>query len=755
MASRSLGTLTLDLVAKIGGFTEPLEKAQRTSKKQMRQMEKDAKAAAAGIAAVTAATAAAGVGVVAYTHSAAQQARELKNQSNIANATVEEFQRLSYASNSVGIAQDKLSDILKDVNDRVGDFMQTGGGPMADFFETIAPQIGVTAEQFRNLSGPQALQLYYDSLQKANLSHEDLTFYMEAMASDTSALIPLLKNGGAGFSEWADEADRLGIVLSETRVDELNEFAAQFDRITGIMSAAGNVAAAELAPALSDIADELVEIAIAFQDGEYSEQIELLTKIGTVAGTAAGAYVAYRGAVAAATIAQWAFNAAASANPIGLIVSVAGAAVGGLYAFREELGLAGNEAYQSSLDIDGLADAFQGLTEAQQENRRAAIVGDLVEMRLEAAKLGAELSEVSELVRNSGQLTEQGGAMPIASAEDVARGRELRGELDKLVVEIGASSELLAEYDAIMADVGETTRNTSARTREQIEAAEELEKAYRSIVDRIRPLQATQRKYAEEKATLVEYALRENLATAELQSLLRDLKDDYRNAENAAEVYGFTGEEANKKISDSARELGFTFSSAFEDAIVKGEDFRDVLDGISKDILRIAVRKTISEPFSDAIAGFDWGSLFGGGQSAGQTFGSSQGVSPAAIDSAISVSGIAHQGIDRIPKEGTWLLDTRERVLSAPQADKLDQFLAKQNSGGYAGPGLAPLLDSGTTVQIIDQRGSGEKAQVEESRGVDGRKLIKVLIRDEMKSALSDGSMDRPMANSYGVRRRS
>ena len=33
-----------------------------------------------------------------------------------------------------------------------------------DFFENIAPKVGVTAEMFRNLSGPEALQLYYNSI---------------------------------------------------------------------------------------------------------------------------------------------------------------------------------------------------------------------------------------------------------------------------------------------------------------------------------------------------------------------------------------------------------------------------------------------------------------------------------------------------------------------------------------------------------------------------------------------------------------
>ena len=54
----------------------------------------------------------------------------------------------------------------------------------------------MTAAQFRNLSGPQALQLYVSSLEKANLSQSQFTFFLEAIASDSSRLLPLLRDGG-------------------------------------------------------------------------------------------------------------------------------------------------------------------------------------------------------------------------------------------------------------------------------------------------------------------------------------------------------------------------------------------------------------------------------------------------------------------------------------------------------------------------------------------------------------------------------
>ena len=46
--------------------------------------------------------------------------------------------------------------------------------------------------------------------------------------------------------------------------------------------------------------------------------------------------------------------------------------------------------------------------------------------------------------------------------------------------------------------------------------------------------------------------------------------------------------------------------------------------------------------------------------------------------SALSPVGMAHNGIDNIPKEGTWLLDGGERVLNPQQNKDLTNYLASQ-----------------------------------------------------------------------------
>ncbi|EEY94023.1 tape measure domain protein [Acinetobacter junii SH205] len=51
-----------------------------------------------------------------------------------------------------------------------------------------------------------------------------------------------------------------------------------------------------------------------------------------------------------------------------------------------------------------------------------------------------------------------------------------------------------------------------------------------------------------------------------------------------------------------------------------------------------------------------------------------------------NISGMAHNGIDNIPKEGTWLLDGGERVLNPEQNKDLTNYLSQVQTGGQNRP---------------------------------------------------------------------
>lgn len=93
---------------------------------------------------------------------------------------------------------------------------------------------------------------------------------------------------------------------------------------------------------------------------------------------------------------------------------------------------------------------------------------------------------------------------------------------------------------------------------------------------------------------------------------------------------------------------------------------------------------------------------------------------------SVSLSGMAHSGIDNIPKEGTWLLDRGERVVDSRTNQDLKTFLSNQ------GKNTTPSGKQSVNVQIINN-GSPAQAKVT-SEEKDGNMQITVELLQTMTS---------------------
>ena len=254
MASRSLGTLTLDLVAKIGAFTGPLDKASQEAKKRNAEIAKSFDSLAKGVGTAIGSIPAVLTALVVHS---ASVAKEISNQASLAGLGTTEFQKYASAAKSVGIEQDKLADIFKDTNDKLGDFANTGGGALKDFFDNIAPKVGITAESFKKLNSKDALALYVTSLEKANVNQQEMTFYMEAIANDSTALVPLLRNGGKAFDELGQAALEAGVVMDETTIAAAKQFGIELQGLGQYLTSAKTMLAAEFLPVLAQFSKDI------------------------------------------------------------------------------------------------------------------------------------------------------------------------------------------------------------------------------------------------------------------------------------------------------------------------------------------------------------------------------------------------------------------------------------------------------------------------------------------------------------------
>ena len=261
--SNIIGQAQIIISANIARFQSELRNAQDSARSTFRNIYDNALEMNAKLELATK-----GITAVVSTASNAMQAligdqielaKELNQVALRANTTASSIQKYVVAAKTVGIETDKMGDIFKDTQDKIGDFLSTGGGEMQDFFENVAPQIGVTAEQFRQLSGPDALQLYYDSLEKANLSQSEMVFYMESVADEASALIPLLADGGKGFKLWEQAAANAGATMDQKTVRATQELQTSTDLLKLSYQGIKNQIAQQLIPVVSSLATVMVK----------------------------------------------------------------------------------------------------------------------------------------------------------------------------------------------------------------------------------------------------------------------------------------------------------------------------------------------------------------------------------------------------------------------------------------------------------------------------------------------------------------
>ncbi|MCC6824015.1 MAG: phage tail length tape measure family protein [Verrucomicrobia subdivision 3 bacterium] len=181
----------------------------------------------------------------------------------------------------------------------------------------------------------------------------------------------------------------------------------------------------------------------------------------------------------------------------------------------------------------------------------------------------------------------------------------------KRMQERGQQNELDAYYES---GGEETMRETAAkREREAAEAAYRESERQRKALD---DLVKSRREDAE--AQQLEYDLireSEPVRRARVAMLDAERMGVDRNSDAWSTLYDSTlkaeeQRDAIRKVNDEikrgenfARDFGMTFQSAAEDAILEGKNLLEVVQALGKDIGRIMLRKTVTEPLGEGISG--------------------------------------------------------------------------------------------------------------------------------------------------------
>lgn len=193
--------------------------------------------------------------------------------------------------------------------------------------------------------------------------------------------------------------------------------------------------------------------------------------------------------------------------------------------------------------------------------------------------------------------------------------------------------------------------NTAAYIRQSERRAAAIRAASAAAKKQAEVERELKRIYEETRTPLEQY----NEAVEHLGTLRKQLGEDTYARAIKKEQEALR--DATKETDKAAEELGLTFASAFEDAIVAGKSFKDTLKGLADDILRIFVRRQVTEPLTNAFSGLFSGSGGGGGGLFDSILGGIGNFLPSFAS-----------GIDRVPYDMTANIHQGEAVLNASDA---------------------------------------------------------------------------------------
>lgn len=220
MAGKSLGTLTIDLIARVGGFVQGMDKAERASQKWRDQVKKDAKEIGASILAVGAAAATATVGIgaagLAIVKNTAQQVTEADRWAKSLKMSTQDLLSWQYAAEQAGLTGDNIADIFKDINDKVGDAVLNKSGEAAQALDTL----GLSAQKLSQQSPDKQLLAISSALQKIP-SQAGKTNILESLGNDLSKMLPLFDNNNEKLKQFLQLSKDFGVAPPQEDIDNL------------------------------------------------------------------------------------------------------------------------------------------------------------------------------------------------------------------------------------------------------------------------------------------------------------------------------------------------------------------------------------------------------------------------------------------------------------------------------------------------------------------------------------------------------
>lgn len=586
----AIAKLSIDIEARLANLQAGLDKAGLLAERTANQIS----GAFSGLKSVAATVGPALAGVFAVAGIA-----------GFVRQTLDGIDALNDLSDATGASIENLS-ALEDAAARTGTQMDTVGAALVKLNQQLAAAkpgnetdqalraIGLSAEELRRIDPAQALLQVAQSLQQFEDDGNKARLVQELFGKSVKEVAPLLKD--------LAESGQLNATVTKEQADEVDRFNKQLAQLGKTATDVARDISGPLITAINNLMERakkegfLSALFTPTETGRAIQQAEDLSRAITVVtdrllrADALSKNLELPGAVRN----KWAADAAA---------------------LRKQLeGL-----QRQALDVtQGLKGPLPDEYGNEGRNRPRASLPTI-----SAAPKPARVAGLDRAPDTYADVIGRGVAALIERT-DTVKLAELNAQLAKLdeLAAAGLDPKIVEQVRSLLTpiDKGDVGPPISA----------ELEKINALLA------QTDSAQIAEAQRTLV--LLNDELSKVDAGSArFVQLQEAILGAQDRLTELAGTFPELKKQTDDIGKDIGLTFSSAFEDAVVSGKKFSDILKGIGDDLLRLLVRKSITEPVVGAIGGINWGSLLAGflGSAKGNAFGAS-GVIPFATGGIVN-----------------------------------------------------------------------------------------------------------------------
>jgi flagellar biosynthesis chaperone FliJ len=576
-------SVTIDFNANLTRFTNSVDKATNQLSKFERNATRISKTLKRSFVGLAAALPVAAIGVAVSR--IADSADKIGKLSTRLGASTEALSELKFAAELSGVSFETLTMGLQRMTRRIAEAAQGTGEA-----KNALKELGLSAQELSRLAPEDQFEAIADAINGLGSDSDKVRLSMKLFDSEGVALIQTMDGGAKAIREMRKEAQELGLSLSQEDVNRAAEFNDAWTRLSATFEGAAQAIAIEMLQTLTELADTLRdELAPAIREVlEFFDLIEpKAVKIRSVEKELASATQGLEALKNALTFNEEAGNTQA----IEAVTNAIAKQTDNVKELQKQLDIL-NGTYKAppreALVSGSGAGTLSGDRKKDSAPSKAAKEAEAFAKALRA--LQDELDPVSAKTRD---YLENVALLDRAWAEGQISGEQY----GLLMTQLATDTEAVAEAE----------RALNADRKKAVGFIKDLDPGS-AIRDQIIEVQRLRDTFPE---------LSDALAEVEL-----DLQDKW-------DSIGSQAEEAAQSVDDAWQDLGPTFASAFEDAIVAGESLRDVLDGLEQDIIRIITRTLVTEPLGNALAGlfsgigggFDitniFSSLFGGFRASG------------------------------------------------------------------------------------------------------------------------------------------